>query len=237
MPRYGFSTGALFKDALAEGVAASVALNLHVIELSALRLRELDGLIGYVTTRDLSSFGYVSIHAPTDFTQEQERGVAGDLLVLARKFKWHVVVHPDCLCTREVWEPFGELLCIENMDKRKAVGRTVEELAIQFDRFPAASLCFDIAHAHQVDTSMTEAFRILRSYEKRICQLHVSEVTSTSKHDRISESVLGAFQEVSEQLPRNVPVIMETPVTVVEAPAELAKAARLFKMEPVTIPS
>jgi len=228
MPAYGFSTGALFKGALARGVDATRSLQLPAIELSALKLRELDGLVQYVDTADLSSFAYVSIHAPTDLSREQEAAVAATLLGLARRFRWHVVVHPDCLWTPDLWTPFGDLLCIENMDKRKAIGRTFEELADLFERFPAARLCFDIAHAHQVDTSMTEAFRILRAFSGRICQLHVSEVTSSSKHDRISESIIQSFQEVSDQLPRNVPVIMETPVSVDEARAELDKAARLF---------
>jgi endonuclease IV len=120
------------------------------------------------------------------------------------------------------------------MDKRKAIGRTVEELSDLYQRFPAAGLCFDIAHAHQVDTSMTEAYRILRAFKARIRQLHISEVTSSSKHDRISESALRSFQTVADQLPKDVPVILESPVSPFEAVSELRQASRLF--EPMTRP-
>jgi len=228
MSSIGFSTGALCKDALAEAIDASDQMHLEAIELSALRLRELAGLVDYVNAHDLSRFKYVSVHAPTDYTADQEPEVADALLKVATTFHWPVVVHPDCFRNTTSWKPFGKWLCIENMDKRKTCGRTVEELRPLFDEYPEARLCFDIAHAHQVDTSMTEAYRILREFGTRIVQLHVSEVTSGSRHDRISEGALRAFQEVAEQLPRTAPIILETPVLVSEAQAEIEKASRIF---------
>jgi len=166
----GFSTGALSKDRLTEAVAAARAMRLECVELSALHLRELQPLVDFVNGNGVNDFKYVSIHAPTDYTREQEPQVAATLLKLATEHSWSVVVHPDCLWNPDVWTPFGKWLCIENMDKRKRVGRTAEELCELFDRFPAAGLCFDIAHAHQVDTSMTEAYRILRKFGRRIYQ-------------------------------------------------------------------
>ena len=56
-----------------------------------------------------------------------------------------------------MWRQLGDRVLVENMDKRKPVGRTVEELDLIFEQLPAAGMCFDIAHARQVDSSMTEA--------------------------------------------------------------------------------
>ena len=225
----GFSTGALFRDDLARSVDAVLGMHLEAIELSALRTRELRGLLKFVETTELNTFRYVSLHAPTDYLPDDEPEVVRILLGLSQRHSWPVVVHPDCMADFSLWEPFGEQLCIENMDKRKPVGRTVEELKPLFEAFPRARLCFDLAHAHQVDTSMTEAYRILREFGTRIRQLHVSEVSSNSKHDRISEAVLSAFWDVSVLLPRGVPVILETPVDVSEAGRELRKVATLFE--------
>ena len=47
---------------------------------------------------------------------------------------------------------------------------------------------------------MTEAYRILRVFGERISQIHVSEVTSSSKHDRISGTALESFREVASLL-------------------------------------
>jgi hypothetical protein len=232
MPTIGFSTGALFKDALARGIDFSRELNLKAIELSALRFRELDPLVDFVKGHDLTAFQYVSLHAPSDFTAQQEAGVATALLAIAVQHRWYVVLHPDCIYDESLWRPFGQWLCIENMDKRKPAGRTVEELEHVFAQFPAASLCFDIAHARQVDTSMTEAYRILRTFRNRICQLHMSEVASSSRHDRISNAAVESFREVLNYLPTNVPVILESPVTPETARAEIHQASRVFQSAP-----
>lgn len=234
MPVIGFSTGALFKDQLALGVDLLRRLKLTAVELSALRLRELPALAEFVAKNDLSAFDYVSLHAPTDFSPEDEEAVASSLLKMALAKRWRVVVHPDCVNNVDVWLPFGDLLCIENMDKRKNVGRTVGELDAVFARLPLARLCFDIAHARQVDTTMTEAYRVLARFRERIVQIHMSEVTSASKHDRISDSAVASFREVASYLP-DVPVILESPVTPDAASAEVDQAAKVFAPVPAHI--
>jgi hypothetical protein len=113
------------------------------------------------------------------------------------------------------------------MDRRKPVGRTTTELALVFDKLPNASLCFDIAHARQFDTSMTEAYKILRDHCGRIRQVHLSEVNTSSKHDLVSPAAVRAYQELSGMIPPRVPVILETPVRSEEgmrAQLELAMA-------------
>jgi len=223
----GFSTGALYKDQLALGVSLLRRLSLATVELSALRVRELPTLISFVRENDLSNFGYVSVHAPTDFLPEHESAVASALLAVASERSWRVVVHPDCIHDVSAWRRFGDLLCIENMDKRKNVGRTAKDLEDVFAAFPLATLCFDIAHARQVDTTMTEAYRILGRFAGRIAQIHMSEVTSSSTHDKMSDAAVASFREVAAYLP-DVPVILESPVTPSTAMAEVAQASSVF---------
>jgi sugar phosphate isomerase/epimerase len=225
----GFSTGALAEGDVSRGVAIVSVLGLEAIELSALRVREVHALEEVASSTDLAAFAYISLHAPTDYAEEQEAEVAERLYDLAARRGWPVVVHPDCIQGAELWKPFGALLCIENMDKRKPVGRTAAELEMWFAEFPDARLCFDIGHAQQVDPSMTEAYRILRRFGDRICQIHLSEVTTSSKHDRISETAIRAFSEVADHLPLGVPVILETPVGGEEARVELMQAERVFE--------
>lgn len=223
----GFSTGALFREQLEKGVSLSEQLQLPVIELSALRLRELPAVVDFVHHHELKAFAHVSVHAPTAFTAGEEAGVAALLLAAVRQRGWLVVVHPDCITNPDAWKPFGELLCIENMDKRKATGRTVAELEAIFTSFPNARMCFDIAHARQVDTTMTEAYRIIRRFRDRIAQIHLSELTSSSKHERLSDSAIDSFREVAAYLP-DVPVILESPVDPKDLPSELERASRVF---------
>src|SRR2546429_2186647 len=97
MSRTGYSTGALAKGDIANGVAMVRVLNLKSIELSALRQTEVRHLVQYVEESDLSDFNHVSIHAPTDFNRDDEEWVVGILEQIARPRNWAVVMHPDAV--------------------------------------------------------------------------------------------------------------------------------------------
>ena len=181
------------------------------VELSALRQNELVPLVEQLDNLDLRAFEYKAFHAPSLMTREFEPIAIGVLEQVARRH-WPIIVHPDAMHSPLEWARFGELLCVENMDKRKPIGQTAADLAQIFEVLPRASLCFDIGHARQVDPTMSEAAAILQRFKARLRQLHVSEVNSQSKHDPLSfESVL-AFQRVSHLVPENAPVILESRV-------------------------
>ncbi len=112
------------------------------------------------------------------------------------------------------------------MDRRKAVGRTALELKEIFEELPEARLCFDIGHARQVDTKMTEAYRILHLFAERLCQVHVSEVNSASQHDRLSFSAVLAFEQVSNLIPGQTPLIIESRVQAQEIDPEIESVKR-----------
>jgi sugar phosphate isomerase/epimerase len=126
--------------------------------------------------------------------------------------------------TPAAWARFDDLLCIENMDKRKPVGQTAADLARIFEALPRASFCFDIGHARQVDPTMSEATAILQSFSQRLKQLHVSDVNTKSKHDPLSLESMMAFQRVSHLVPPEIPIIMESRVDEAHICEELERA-------------
>jgi hypothetical protein len=233
MSKIGFSTGALAKGDLSRGIEVARALKISAVELSALRMRELNTLVEFVTTQDLSDFDYVSLHAPTDFEPADEPSVAQALKGIALDRHWPVILHPDAIGDFNQWRSFGPWLYVENMDKRKPSGRTVEELEQVLSCLPQAQICFDIAHARQVDSSMTEAYRILKHFRGRIRQMHFSEVGSDSRHRHISDSALRAYAEVAQHIPSNVPVILETPATAAEATLEIERVSHFLADSPM----
>ena len=208
----GISTGALAKGDFQNGLKIARDKALNVIELSALRWEELPVLVEALPQLDLKSFSYVSVHAPSRIESQAEYSVVSLLeKVVQRKFP--VVVHPDTITRFELWKDFGSLLCIENMDNRKTIGRRVAELEAIFQKLPKASFCFDIGHACQVDPTMSEAASILRNFVQRLKQVHVSEVTTRSKHGRLTLASIHAFNKVHYLIPDSVPLILETPVS------------------------
>jgi hypothetical protein len=227
----GFSTGALAPGDFRTALSLMRGWNLSVVELSALRDQELVPLLDALDSLDISPYTYVSVHAPSAFITLSERDAANHLASLLPR-RWPIIVHPDTITDFSLWESFGEWLCIENMDKRKPVGRTVAELEIVFQRFPTATFCFDIGHARQIDPTMSEAALILRKFKGRLRQVHMSEVSSRSRHGGISLTALNSFRKVAHLIPLEVPVILEAivPPDQIELQTILAEKA----LRPVT---
>ena len=221
----GFSTGALALGNFRLALDMLHGKRVDAIELSALRTHELPRLLEAVDSLDLRAYRYISVHAPSSFAPEQEPEIVDQLSNFARR-DWPIIVHPDAIHRADLWQSFGDRLCIENMDKRKPIGRTMIELAGIFSNFPAACFCLDMAHARQVDSSMTETYLLLKNFGPRLRQLHISEVNTSSKHDRISQGSSRAFREIASLIPENVPAILETPVSEIEIEEELERASR-----------
>lgn len=221
MSASGYSTGALARGDFRAALQTLEGSSADAVELSALRLAELRPLVDAFADLDLTRYKYVSVHAPSAFSPIEEIEII-DLLVQASLREWYVVVHPDSMHDVGRWAVLGQWLCLENMDKRKPVGRTTEELSEYFIKLPLAGLCFDIAHARQVDSSMTEAYRLIRAFHGRIRQIHISEVSTSSRHARISAAAASDFREVASFLPPEAALIVEAPVRTEEVESELA---------------
>src|SRR5258705_5471557 len=190
MRSVGFSTGALARSDFRRALQMLAGKEVSAVELSALRQDELVPLMKDIGHVDLTPFEYVSFHAPSAMEHSFEPQ-ALELLEQVASRGWLIIVHPDAMHTRSEWARLGDRLCLENMDKRKPIGQTAKDLAELFEELPNASLCFDIGHARQVDSTMSEASVILRRFRYRIGQLHVSEVNTETTHDRSSlESTL-----------------------------------------------
>lgn len=232
MRHIGFSTGAV---ALGDFLKALTILNTQPfdsIELSALRIGEIEPLIQTLPTLDLKKYNYVSLHAPSNFSASEESWLA-KLLLASVPEHWKIVLHPDTIHNFTLWRKFGSRLAIENMDRRKPGGRSLAELRAVFAELRDASLCFDIGHARQCDSSMTESFLILTALRNKLVQLHVSDVNSESRHERISYGAMLAFRQVASLIPKEVPVIIESRVDPENLLAEADLAQQALRTDPV----
>lgn len=231
----GFSTGAVAYSDFRRALELLANEPVNCVELSALRLHEVGPLLVAARGLDLRRYNYVSFHAPSKYPREGERALVESLCSLPPQ--WPIILHPDAICDAALWRPFGSRLAIENMDRRKPVGRTVEELRVIFDQLPDATLCFDIGHARQCDTSMTESYRLLQTFQGKLRQIHISEVNTASQHDPISYAAKLAFLEVASLVPATLPIIIESRVAQSEIRQEIVRAAEAlpeFSSAPLT---
>lgn len=230
----GFSTGALAHSDFRQALRMIEGKPLQAIELSALRQGELIPLLQAIPSLDLTGFGYISIHVPSQFDPNCE-AASWEKIAAQVPREWPIVVHPDAIGDFGLWRELGASVCIENMDKRKPIGRSARELANVFSHLPDATFCFDIGHARQFDPTMTESWLILREFGEKLRQVHVSEVNTGSKHDRLSYASVLAFQEVADLIAENVPLILETPVSDENIEAEIAAAHRALPVKAQTL--
>jgi hypothetical protein len=219
----GFSTGALALGNFERGLEMLRGRAIEVVELSALREPELEPLASKAADLRLAQFRYVAVHAPSRIERSHETVVVEQLRGLAAR-DWPIVLHPDAVHDWALWRQLGALLLVENMDRRKAAGRTADNLEAVFERVPEAGFCFDVGHARQCDTSMTEAYLILKRFGDRLRQVHLSEVTTRSTHDRLSYASILATHEVASLIPEHIPIVLESPVAVDQIDDEVMRA-------------
>ena len=221
--RIGFSTGAISKGDFLSALEILRNTSIRAIELSALRLHELEPLVKAIPELELGRYEFVSVHAPSSFNRTNESFVVR-LLRNVTNLGYPVIVHPDVIYDPTAWRILGDLLYIENMDQRKSTGRTRQELTETFTLLPAAKLCFDAGHARNVDTSMSQAVAILEVFKERLAQVHLSTVNSLGHHEPFTFSAIHAFAELSDLIPQDVPIILESPILREQIESEAALA-------------
>jgi len=221
----GFSTGALALGDFRGALRILQGSRTTAVELSALRDHELAPLMDALKNLELAAYNYVSVHVPSKFKSLSEAAVA-DALRPCHSLGIPLVVHPDVIKEPWRWAPFGSLLCIENMDKRKNTGRTLGELEPFFSTFPDATFCLDLAHARQVDSTMTEARLMLRRFGNRLRQVHMSELDAACRHEPLSFASILSSQSVATLIPEDVPIIIESMVGPKDIQRELEAVQR-----------
>jgi hypothetical protein len=225
--RIGFSTGAISKGDFLTALDVLRRANIRIVELSALRLHELEPLVSALPNLELRGYDFVSIHAPSFFERQTESFVVR-LLKRVTDLGYPIIVHPDVIFDPTIWMEFGSLLYIENMDQRKATGRTTRELLEIFNVLSTARLCFDAGHARNVDSSMSQAVAILELFKGRLGQVHLSTVNSLGLHESFIFSTMHAFSELADLIPDSVPIILESPISPEQVQNEAALADRVL---------
>lgn len=97
---------------------------------------------------------------------------------------------------------------------------------------PEAQICFDVAHAYQVDPTLIEARRMIRVFGNRIAQLHVSQLDHACAHHGLTYGIVQQFQTLMPLLP-DVPVILESCVPAAEIGRQLDLARLCFASQQI----
>ena len=74
----------------------------------------------------------------------------------------------------------------------------------------ALQYLFFVGHSRQVDPTMAETREMLRRFGTKLSQVHLSEVTSSCQHEKLSLAAILAFRSVAAVVPERIPIILES---------------------------
>ncbi len=203
----GASTGALGRgDDWPALVRSACGVSTHAVELAAHDAAELPGLVAYLRGRPRLPFRHVSVHTPVKGVAAPEAERVAALLRLPPGVRT-LIAHPDLVGDPEPYRVLGRRLVFENMDDRKAGGRTADELAPLFEALPEAGFCLDVAHAHTLDPSMALADELLDRFRGRLREVHLSSIRGGA-HTTLTAGDEARFGPLLARC-RDVPWILE----------------------------
>jgi sugar phosphate isomerase/epimerase len=191
-------------------VAEASRVSTYAIELSVRSEKLLSSLCEFLESSPELPFRYLSIHGPAKYRRLAEDDLVRELRQLARRAD-AIVMHPDTLERPERYRALGSKLVLENMDARKAWGRTPEELAAAFERLPDAGFCLDIAHAWSIEHDPALADQLLARFNDRLRHVHVSSLSSEFEHEPLRGQDERRFLPILERC-KHVPWILEAPL-------------------------
>lgn len=208
----GASTGIFEAERGRWGLLAELASDTSsfAIELAALEESELEGLVAFLSAEPDLPHRYVSVHGPVKGRARPEADVVEALAALPG---WvdAIVMHPDTMGEPARYEALGDRLVIENMDARKAGGRTAAELAPLFAALPEAGFCLDVAHVDSLDRSLALGEELLDAFGARLRHVHVSSIAEGCCHVALRDADEERFCPLLARC-IDVPWILEAPL-------------------------
>ncbi len=208
----GASTGIFEAERGRWGLLAELATDTSsfAIELAALEESELEGLVAFLAAEPGLPHRYVSVHGPV---KGRARSDAVLVEALAALPGWvdAIVLHPDTIAEPAHYAPLGDRLVIENMDARKATGRTAAELEPLFAALPEAGFCLDVAHVDSLDPTLALGDDLLDAFGARLRHVHVSSIGEGCCHVALRDADEERFCPLLARC-IDVPWILEAPL-------------------------
>ncbi len=212
-PQVGFSTGCFGNQSISlfERVSSISSITTDTIELNL----GLPGRLKEFITDELKvlmkKFSYISIHAPSNGyygSTDEAEWILKRLENLSSELNINTIVfHPDTpFDWSETAKRFKGKAAIENMDKTKMFGTTVENLNDIFSQAPSLGFVLDLNHIYTLDPTMKLTANFFSAFSDRLRHFHVSGY-GKEPHDFLSVT---KEAEILTALPSfNYPIIDE----------------------------
>jgi len=118
-------------------------------------------------------------------------------------------MHPDSIIDARLYRPFADRLVIENLDARKADGRSVAELERCFASLPEARFCLDVAHSASIKDQPGLDLALLERFSAQLSHVHISSLDAELHHIPLQPEDEERFAAALSRC-REVPWILES---------------------------
>jgi hypothetical protein len=205
----GISTGAYEpeRDDWGDAIARARREGFACVELCAILPPLVGTLAAHLAPGAPDGFARVSLHAPVGIASTD----AAIAEVVRLPLDGDVILHPDLYGRDDAAAALGPRAVFENMDVAKSFGRTVDDLAEVFARFPNAGFCLDVAHVWTNDRSVALGHDLLDAFGDRLRQLHVSGIEPDGTHRETTAADLELYRPLLERA-AHVPHVYEAVV-------------------------
>ncbi|MCC7289644.1 hypothetical protein IT417_00080 [bacterium] len=231
----GFTTGVLFKFpqfTLKEKVNLFYECGSTAIEVMYHNTEVGDrSFENEVRELDLNKFQYRSLHLPKfpfDIN-ERTREVISNIKEFDRHNNFHAfIIHPDEVRNWDSLSDIKDKLLVENMDRRKLDGRSVEEVK-KYLEIGDFNMVLDINHTYSHDPSMNLFKKFIENFKPKIKQLHISGFDSYFDHELMYKVKQDVMNEPLKQF-KGIPKIIESVVwDNIDSKVALKKELAYFK--------
>ncbi len=209
----GFSTGALSKP-IPDSEPDSELRRLAIIG-KLCKTVELGWVKGFplafdrITRETLEGFDYVSVHAPAfPYAKDAPSQEIFDKITRLQRIRSLdlVVFHPDTIKDLSVFENLPFKVGFENMDNRKSVYKTLDDMLRLLSLNKGWTMVLDINHIYTNDPTLKLAEKFFQRFRNKISQIHLSGYVQG--HDPLfitrQRALVAAIQDFS------VPIIIES---------------------------
>jgi hypothetical protein len=208
--KIGFSTGDLYTKSSLE--IKKGLKNLKKIGSTAVEISVWDGIDGSsldkINKDDLDGFEYISLHAPGGPYKKDNRTIKflNRLNEINNELKLdQIIFHPDEIEDKSVFNNYSLPIAIENMDWRKASGKSVQGIKKIFEG-NNFGFVLDINHVFTVDKSLNRVNIFYKEFKDKIKEIHLSGFREI--HDPL---YLTKQDEIIKAIPdKRLPIIIES---------------------------
>ncbi len=212
----GFTTGKTDKLSFEQKVKIFHDVGCTAIELSILDVNNIPEVLAGLPLFTQYPFLYYSVHAPArDFTFRNDERTT---YVLDSIQKMHdalglstIVVHPDKIEDWNVFDAYHLPFALENMDHRKNIGQTVENLKELFQKMNVP-MVLDVNHCYANDPTMQLATDMDIAFHDRIIEVQLSGFDTL--HDPLYKTKQTAIIDAIPD--KTLPIIIESPSDSIE---------------------